>query len=162
MRHATPALPISDVQQAMLTAVAKSSTDPHGRVVRAKALLMAVEGTANTGIAVRVGTSPSTVRRWRERFTREGMSRLDQVRPGRGRKHTIPDAKVEAIVYATQHTTPPGETRWSCRTMARAHGVSPATVQRIWSARGLTSSLTPTPSRPFGRTCQHRPPVSGL
>ena len=33
--------------------------------------------------------------------------------------------------------TPPGETHWSCRTMAARAGVSATTVQRIWSARGL-------------------------
>jgi transposase len=37
----------------------------------------------------------------------------------------------------TLHDTPAGETQWSCRTMAARAGVSPATVQRIWSARGL-------------------------
>ena len=37
----------------------------------------------------------------------------------------------------TLYDTPAGETHWSCRTMAARAGVSPATVQRIWSARGL-------------------------
>ena len=59
------------------------------------------------------------------------------VPPGRGRKPSIPPEKVAAIVDATLHETPEGETRWSCRTMAKAQGVSPATVQRIWSAREL-------------------------
>jgi len=59
------------------------------------------------------------------------------VRPGRGRKPSIPPEKVQAIVHATLHEKPPGETHWSCRSMAKAQGVSPATVQRIWSARGL-------------------------
>src|SRR5207302_10256196 len=40
-------------------------------------------------------------------------------------------------LWLTLHETPPGETHWSCRTMAARAGVSPATVQRIWSARGL-------------------------
>jgi transposase len=44
---------------------------------------------------------------------------------------------VAEIVHATLHEKPAGETHWSCRSMAKAHGVSPATVQRIWSARGL-------------------------
>jgi len=44
---------------------------------------------------------------------------------------------VEEIVRLTLHETPAGETHWSCRTMAARAGVSPATVQRIWSARGL-------------------------
>jgi transposase len=50
---------------------------------------------------------------------------------------SIPPEKVEAIVHATLHTKPKGETHWSCRSLAKAQGVSPATVQRIWSARGL-------------------------
>jgi transposase len=40
-------------------------------------------------------------------------------------------------VEATLHTKPPGATHWSCRTMAKAQGISPATVQRIWDANGL-------------------------
>ena len=73
----------------------------------------------------------------RERFADEGLKELGMVRPGRGRKPSIPDEKVAAIVRATLLDTPSGETHWSCRSMAKAHGVSPATVQRIWSARGL-------------------------
>lgn len=137
MRKATAALTITDVQKAMLQAVARSHSEPHRKVVRAKALLLAAEGWANTRIAARLEVSPTSVKKWRERFASEGMSKFGQVRTGRGRRHTIPVEKVEAIVHATQHETPPGETHWSCRTMARAHRVSPATVQRIWSARGL-------------------------
>jgi transposase len=59
------------------------------------------------------------------------------VRPGRGRKPTISDAQVAEIVRATLQDTPPGETHWSCRSMAKAKGVSPASVQRIWSALDL-------------------------
>jgi transposase len=44
---------------------------------------------------------------------------------------------VAEIVSATLHETPPGETHWSCRSMARAHGVSHTTVQKIWAARGI-------------------------
>jgi len=66
------------------------------------------------------------------------------VRPGRGRKPQISDQKVSEIVHATLHDKPAGETHWSCRTMAKAHGVSAATVQLIWSARGLKPHLVKT------------------
>ncbi|MCA1678287.1 MAG: IS630 family transposase, partial [Actinobacteria bacterium] len=56
---------------------------------------------------------------------------------GRGRKPQISDEQVAEIVRATLEDKPEGETHWSCRTMAKAQGVSPATVQRIWSARGI-------------------------
>ena len=66
------------------------------------------------------------------------------MKSGRGRKPTIPDEKVSAIVEATLHDKPAGETHWSCRSMAKAQGVSPATVQRVWAARGLKPHLVKT------------------
>jgi transposase len=66
------------------------------------------------------------------------------VRAGRGRKPSIPSEKVAEIVRRTKEETPAGETHWSCRSMAKVAGVSPATVQRIWSARGLKPHLVKT------------------
>jgi len=100
-------------------------------------LLLAGAGEANTRIAEQVGVTVVSVRAWRARFQEAGLAELGVVRAGRGRKPSIPAAKVEAIVHATLHDKPPGETHWSCRSMANAQGVSPATVQRIWSAREL-------------------------
>jgi hypothetical protein len=76
---------------------------------------------------------------WRERFEQEGLKASTVVRAGRGRKPSIAAEKVEEIVSATLHETPEGETHWSCRSMAKAHGVSPATVQRI--SRGSRRDL---------------------
>jgi len=99
--------------------------------------LAAAAGEANTGIAERVGVTVVTVRAWRARFEETGLADLGVVHVGRGRKPSIPQEKVEEIVHATLHEKPEGETHWSCRSMARAKGVSPATVQRIWSARNI-------------------------
>jgi len=107
-------------------------------------LLRVGDGVANTKIAASVGVSPATVKSWRERFEQEGLKDLGVVRPGRGRKPQISEQKVAEIVRATLHDKPVGETHWSCRTMAKAHGVSPATVQLIWSARGLKPHLVKT------------------
>lgn len=104
---------------------------------RAQVLLAAAAGEANTRIAAQVGVTVVTVRAWRARFAEVGLAGLGAVRPGRGRKPSIPQEKIEAIVHATLHEKPPAETHWSCRTMAKAQGVSPASVQRIWSARNL-------------------------
>ena len=98
---------------------------------------MAADGFASTRIAREVGVSAATVVNWRERFTQEGLRNFSTVRSGRGRKPSIPASKVEEIVRLTLHETPPGETHWSCRTMAARAGVASSTVQRIWSARGL-------------------------
>ncbi len=137
-------MPLTDSQREILETLSKSRTAAHREVQRARALLFAAEGLANTRIAERVGVSPATVRAWRDRFGEQGLAKLGEVRRGRGRKPSISEEKVAEIVRATREDTPPGETHWSCRTMARAQGVSPATVQRIWSARGLKPHLVKT------------------
>ena len=74
---------------------------------------------------------------WRARFEEEGLTKFGRVREGRGRKPVLLEEKIAEIVRATLQDTPPGQTHWSCRSMAKAAGVSPATVQRIWASRGL-------------------------
>ncbi len=144
MRPPTAAMPIADSQREVLKTLARARTAPHRQVQRARVLLLAADGTANTYIAASVGVSAATVKTWRERFAQEGLKDLGVVRPGRGRKPQISDAKVAEIVHATLHEKPRAQTHWSCRTMAKAHGVSPATVQLIWSARGLKPHLVKT------------------
>ena len=128
-------------QREILDRMARSSSAPHREVTRAKALLLAAEGVASTAIAARFEVSPSSVVAWRERFAQEGVAKFGLVRPGRGRKAVIGSEKIDEIVRLTQKAKPAGETHWSCRSMAKAGGVSPATVQRIWSGRGLKPRL---------------------
>ena len=90
----------------------------------------------------------STVVGWRKRFAADGLREFGRVAKGRGRKPSIPASKVEEIVRLTQEGRPDGETHWSCRSMAKASDVSPATVQRIWSGRGLKPHLVKTSSCP--------------
>ena len=115
--------------------LAKSATAPHRDVLRARALLLAADGVANTRIAAQAGGSAMTVRAWRERFVADGLAKFGRVRQGRGRKPSISAEKVEAIVRATLHERPPGQTHWSCRSMAKAQGVSkamPGTGREHW------------------------------
>ena len=144
MRPPTPPLNVSDGQREILESLSRSFTAPHREVIRAKALLLAAEGIANTAIGVRLGVSPASVSAWRNRFEEEGLAKIGQVRAGRGRKATIPAEKIDEIVKLTQSSKPPGQTHWSCRSMAEASDVSSATVQRLWSARGLKPHLVKT------------------
>jgi transposase len=136
--------PMTAGQRQTLEAIARSQTAPHGLVIRAKALLLAADGVANTHIAAQVAVSVPTVRGWRKRFIRDGLREFGKVAEGRGRKPSISAEKIDEIVRLTQETKPDGETHWSTRTMAKAAGVSPASVQRIWSARGLKPHLVKT------------------
>jgi transposase len=137
MRAATPALLVTDEQRSVLEKLIRSQTAPHRDVLRARALLMAADGFANTRIASEVHVAAATVSAWRTRFVKDGLQNFSAVRPGRGPKPSIPAETVEEIVRLTLHETPPGETHWSCRSMAKRAGVSSSTVQRIWSARGI-------------------------
>jgi transposase len=127
-----------------LEVVARSRTAPHRQVQRAEALVLAADGVANAQIGRRVGVKAATVRAWRARFAEEGLAKLGKVRSGRGRKSSIPQSKIDQIVELTRNSTPEGQTHWSCRTMAKKVGVSPATVQRVWAARGLKPHLVKT------------------
>jgi transposase len=137
MNNPAAPLPLSHADRDVLTKWARSESAPYRVVTRAKVLLMAGDGVANSHIATTLGISRPTVLNWRARFLSDGLDSVGKVRPGRGRKPGITAHKVQAIVEATLHEKPPGATQWSCRSMAKAGGVSPATVQRIWDAHGL-------------------------
>ena len=59
----------------------------------------------------------------------------DEPRPGAPRK--IGDERIEAVISRTLESLPADGTHWSSRGMAKASGLSTATVQRIWRAFGL-------------------------
>ncbi len=137
MRPATAPLRMTGGQREVLEKLAVARATPEREVRRARALLLAGDGVASTAIAKAVGASPASVTAWRVRFAAEGLARFGTVRRGRGRKPSVSAERVAAIVRATLQDKPPGQAHWSCRSMAKAQGVSPATVQRIWHARGL-------------------------
>ena len=128
---------ISDGECAILERWVGAQKTPQSVAVRARIVLLAGEGASNSQIARALGISRPTVILWRARFAEGGTQALSATKPGRGRKPTITAAKIKSIVEATTQTTPLGQTHWSCRTMAKAQGVSPASVQRIWDAHGL-------------------------
>jgi len=128
---------ISEEQRSVLERWVNAQQTPQSVAQRARIVLLAGAGESNSAIARTLGVSRPTVILWRARFAAGGPQALTETRPGRGRKPTISAARIKAIVHATTQTTPPGQTHWSCRSMAKAHGVSPATVQRIWDAHGL-------------------------
>ena len=131
------AILLTPVDRQTLEAWSRARTTPHRLSLRARIVLGAAEGQANRQIARALHTSRPTVLLWRQRFARGGVAALQRDAPGRGRRPTIPPQTVQAILRATTQTAPKGATHWSTRTMAKAHGVSHATVARLWQAHGL-------------------------
>jgi transposase len=104
--------------------------------VRARIVLACAEGLDNKAVAARLGLAGQTVGKWRSRFVRDRLEGLhDEYRSGTPR--TVSDALVERVVVRTLETKPTNATHWSTRSMAKAVGLSPATVGRIWKAFGL-------------------------
>jgi transposase len=131
------ALAITEEQRETLQTWIAARNSPQKVVFRSRIVLLAASGAANNRIAHELKTSRPTVILWRNRFLEAGPAALTEDAPGRGRPAQITAAKVKKIVEATLHTKPKAATHWSVRTMAKAHGISPATVQRIWDANGL-------------------------
>ena len=142
MPKSADALPISPEQRQTLEAWTRAQKTPQSVVLRARIVLLAADGLSNSRNAREVHVSRPTVILWRQRFRQGGPGALTEIAPGRGRRVTYGAERVNEIVQATIQTKPPGATHWSTRTMAKAQGLSKATVQRIWSAHGLQPHRT--------------------
>jgi transposase len=132
-----PGIMLTDEQRSQLHAAAKGRSVSVRLAERASIVLLAAEGEQDIEIARRLSIARQTAARWRRRFIARGFEGLTRDAPRSGRKRTIDDAKVRAIVRRTTRTKPAGATHWSTRTMAAAEGVSEATVRRVWRAHGL-------------------------
>jgi len=109
---------------------------------RAEIILLSVQGLTQQRIAEQLGISRLAVNRWVGRFALHRLDGLND-RAGRGRKPWLPQAAVQQVVEQAV-TPPPHLGRWSCRTMARAAGISPASVQRLWAASEIKPHLSRT------------------
>jgi transposase len=139
------ALPMSTDQRQTLNAWIRAKTTLQRIVLRSRICLLAAEGTSTNAIARQLDTSRPTVLLWRERFEQAGPVGLSEDAPHGPSAQGLAPEKIKAIVHATLQTTPPDATHWSTRTLAKVHGVSHATVARIWDAHGLK----PHRVRPF-------------
>lgn len=128
---------VDDTQRKRLVALSNSGKTPQKIAGRARIILLAGAGLANHAIAGQLEISRPTVLLWRKRFQQFGVPGIlrDAARPGRHKQ--ISAEVVQRVVEATLHTTPPGATHWSTRSMAEAQGLSRMTVQRIWKQHGL-------------------------
>jgi transposase len=133
---------LTDEQRQTLEAWVRAPNTPQGIALRARIVLAAASGTGSHGIARDLEVGRPTVLLWRRRFQEGGVQALTHIAPGRGRRPTYSAERVTQVVEATLQTKSPGATHWSTRTMAKAQGMSKATIQRIWYAHGLQPHRT--------------------
>lgn len=135
-------VPVTAEQRRTLEAWVRAPHTPQGVALRSRIVLLADDGKSNSEVARYLGVSRPTIILWRARFLEGGPEALTKIAPGRGRRVTYDADRVQQVVQATLQTTPAGATHWSTRSMAKAEGLSKATVQRIWSAHGLQPHRT--------------------
>ena len=131
-------------ERAAIDEWARSRTMPLRVVQRAQIIQMAANGMDSQDIAKSLELSRPTVQLWRQRFLALRLAGLEKDAPRPGRIPRISDEKVRSVIEATLHTIPPDATHWSTRSMARAQGVSEATVRRIWHQHNLKPHLVKT------------------
>ncbi len=133
---------LGDGERAELESLSRRATAPFRLVQRARIVLLAAAGTANSVIAGQLGICEDTARKWRRRYREQGIGALaDAPRPGRPRVFppaVVAEMKAMACEMPAASGTPLA--RWTCPELARraaAGGIvpapSPSTVRR-WLA----------------------------
>ena len=131
--YVAAALELRDGDRARLQALTRASSARAGEATRARIVLLAAEGVANTEIADRTGTSRPTVLKWRGRYGQYGLAGLaDEPRPGRPVLIDEVEVLVETLADKGKPPAHLGVTHWSARLMAQRLGISFASVARIW------------------------------
>jgi transposase len=109
-------LHISKKAAATLNQWCRSTTLPHGQIMRAKIILQLSEGMTPTDVAMAQRTTAKTVHRWRNRFEAEGIDGLLE-RPRSGRPTVIDKKTVDKVMFLTTKRIPEEATHWSIELM---------------------------------------------
>ena len=137
MRRDDICLYVSPANRSRLEAIIKDRNSSRKAVWRAEIVLATADGAGTNEIMRRTGKSKPCVWRWQERFVEEGVDGLlrDKTRPSR--VPPLPETIRLAVLKKTAKETPANATHWSRTSMAKAVGISPSSVGRIWREAGL-------------------------
>ena len=133
-----PALALREGDRDELVSWTRSTAIRAGLAMRARIVLLASEGLANARIASEVGTTTTSVWKWRNRYAEAGLAGLDDAARS-GRPKLVDD---ERIITATL-TAPPkryGVTHWSSRLLAGHLKIGNATVARAAASTPRSSA----------------------
>lgn len=129
-------LQLSDKDASVLNEWCRSTTLPHGQIMRAKIILQLSEGMTPMEVATAHRTTAKTVHRWRNRFEAEGVDGLLE-RARSGRPTVIDKKTVDKVLFLTTKRVPQEATHWSIELMASYADVTPWQVRQIWKAADL-------------------------
>ena len=136
-----PEIVLTNREHRKLLSLSRARRQPIRLVQRSKIVLLAAKGLENREIVRRLNVGNDLISRWRRRFATARLAGIEKDAPRPGRTPSIAPEVVEMIVSKTTQEKPASATHWSQRSMARAVGVSPPTVARVWHSHGLRPIL---------------------
>ena len=128
---------VTPADRVRLDAIIRDRNSPQKHVWRARIVVLTADGTGTIAMTRAVGKGKTVVWRWQERFMQEGVAGLtrDKTRPSR--IPPLPAASVDRMVALTNQAPPHEATHWTASAMAKAVGISPSSVRRLWTRHGL-------------------------
>ena len=128
---------VTPADRARLQSIIRDRNSPQKHVWRARIIVLTADGKGTTAITRAVGKGKTVVWRWQERFMHEGVEGLtrDKTRPSR--LPPLPAETIDRVVALTNQEPPHEATHWTAPAMAKAVGISPSSVRRIWKGHGL-------------------------
>jgi transposase len=132
MRPYQAVIELSAEEREELSGWSNSRTLPAGDVFKARLILALADGKSYSTVEGELNTSRPTVARWKARFEEARIAGLEGRHKGSEPRKATPAVQAR-MLKKTQQKPGDGSTHWSCRKMAAAVGLSPATVYRIWS-----------------------------
>ena len=137
MARSRLAVNLSMEDHAQLIQWESAHSTPQQVALRCRLVLATAEGRPDLGVAAVHGVNRHTAALWRGRVQTAGIGAVWEIQAGRGRKPKYGVEKRDGLIAATLQTKPKGVTHWSCRSMAKAQGVSKNTVNRLWQLHNL-------------------------
>jgi len=130
-------LTITPADWRRLQSIIRDRNSPQKHVWRARIIVLSADGNGTIAIARAVGKGKTVVWRWQERFMHEGVDGLsrDKIRPSR--IPPLPAPTVDRVIALTNQAPPHEATHWTAPAMAKAVGISPSSVRRMWKGHGL-------------------------
>jgi transposase len=128
---------VTPADRVRLQSIIRDRNSPQKHVWRARIIVLSADSNGTIAIARAVGKGKTVVWRWQERFMQEGVAGLtrDKTRPSR--IPPLPAATVDRVIALTNQAPPHEATHWTASAMAKAVGISPSSVRRMWKGHGL-------------------------
>ena len=123
MPFAAEAITLTTEERMELEQMTQSRTLPAGDVLRARLILMLAENLPYRTIQERLDTAAPTISRWKNRFLKQRVAGLLEIRHPGQKPSVITPALQAKVLEATRHQPKDGSTDWSCRKLAGQLGI---------------------------------------